>query len=177
MDITPRNFKHLAVTFTFLRTISIETYLQYWLVSCLWQFLKIPFPDFHFFGIAGREDFFGYINMICTYDVDFEPWHCRQGGCSDTLPGSSSCQAPLLGNPPWNPWNFLSMMICKYRVIFFTGTPQFQYQKKTPYSQSRPFWVRGFTGTAAVIGSGFLFGTEIGGYQWTKSPCIFVKKY
>ena len=48
---------YLAVTFTFLRTTSIETYLQYWLASCLWQFSKIPFPDYNFFGIGGREDF------------------------------------------------------------------------------------------------------------------------
>ena len=32
---------------------------------------------------------------------------------------------------------------------FFTGTPQFQ----PPNSQSRPFLVTGFTGTAAVIGN------------------------
>ena len=37
--------------------------------------------------------------------------------------------------------------------FFFTGTPQFQYQKENlPSSQSRPFFVTKFTGTAALIG-------------------------
>jgi len=37
-----------------------------------------------------------------------------------------------------------------YRVIFITGTPQFQYQKEN--SQSRSFLVTGFPRTAALIG-------------------------
>ena len=50
----------------------------------------------------------------------------------------------------WLIWIYLSSM---YRVIFFTGTPQFQHQKENPpSSQSRPFLVTGFTRTAALIG-------------------------
>ena len=41
----------------------------------------------------------------------------------------------------------------KYRVVFFTGTPQFQYQKENPPSnQSWPFLVKRFIRTAALIG-------------------------
>ena len=43
--------------------------------------------------------------------------------------------------------------LLSYREFFLTGAPQFQYQKENlPSSQSRPFLVSGFTGTAPLIG-------------------------
>ena len=63
-----------------------------------------------------------------------------------------------------------------YRVVFFffTGTPQFQYQKENPpSSQSRPFLVTGFKGTAALIGwLAVLFLVLKLGLPVKKPPCM-----
>ena len=62
-----------------------------------------------------------------------------------------------------------------YRVVFFTGTPQFQYQKENPPSdQSRPFLVTGFTGTAALIGwlAVFYLVLKMGGTSEKKHPVL-----
>ena len=49
-------------------------------------------------------------------------------------------------------WCILHLYV-SYREVFFTGSPQSQYQKENPpSSQSRQFLVLGFTGTAALIG-------------------------
>ena len=56
--------------------------------------------------------------------------------------------------------------------FFLTGAPQFQYQKENlPSSQSRPFLVTGFTGTAALIGwlAVFFLVLKLGGTSEEKN--------
>ena len=68
--------------------------------------------------------------------------HSSLSGSSMTQGWSSSLASSSL-------YNSLENAGC----FFFTGTPQFQCQKENPpSSQSRFFLVRGFTGTAVLIG-------------------------
>ena len=52
----------------------------------------------------------------------------------------------------------------KYRVVFVTGTPQFQYQKENLTSSQSQLRIYRNSSSDWLVG-GFLFGTEIGGYQ------------
>ena len=64
-------------------------------------------------------------------------------------------------------------------MVFFTGTPQFQYQKENlPSSQSRPFLVTGFKGTAALIGwlAVFFLVLKMGGTSEKNHP-VFEAKF
>ena len=65
--------------------------------------------------------------------------------------------------------NSICMNIHRYRVIYFTGTPQFQYQNENSQAANQS---TGFTGTASVIGwfSVFFLVLKLGGTSEINHP-------
>ena len=63
-----------------------------------------------------------------------------------------------------------------YRVLLFTGPPQFQYQKENCQAANQAFLSNRIYWNSScdwLIGN-FLFGTEIGEGQLKKSPCMIM---
>ena len=73
-----------------------------------------------------------------------------------------------------NCWSLIIDQQISYRVVFFTGTPQFQYQKENCQLANQSccsckcgYEERPWLAAWRV----FFLGSEIGGYQWKKPPC------